>query len=113
MLAELVDGIKQRMKGLAHVHLRILSQLATRYGDEDFVRAGEQAMRFRAHNAHAIKRLLEHVHVVQPDEPIPPLTRGRSLHQMPDDVDCGSLDDYADLDQLDDEPDDERSCHDQ
>jgi hypothetical protein len=111
-LADLVEGIKQRMKGMAHIHLRILSRLAARYGDEAFVRAGEQAMHLRAHNAHTVQRLLEREHILPPDEPIPPLTKSRSLHEITDDVDSGSLDDYADLDQLDDEHQD-GSCHDQ
>jgi hypothetical protein len=103
-LADLVAGIKVRMKGLAHIHLRILSRLAARYGEESFRRAGEQALELRAHNAHTVQRLLEREYPLPPDEPIPPLTAGRSLHELPDDVDCGSLEDYAELDQLDDTP---------
>jgi len=110
-LAELVAGIKQRMKGLAHVHFRILWRLAARYGDEPFLRASEQALRLRAHNAHTIQRLLERECVLPPTEPISPLNDRRSLHEMPDDVDSGSLDDYADLDQLEGDRQDEGVDH--
>jgi transposase len=107
-LADLVAGIKQRMKGLAHVHLRILSRLAARYGDEPFLHTGEQALELRSYNAHTVQRLLERHHPLPPAEPTTPLTQSRSLHEITDEVDSGSLEDYADLDQLDD---DERGDH--
>ncbi len=107
-LADLVAGIKQRMKALAHIHLRILWRLAARYGDEPFLTAAEQALRLRAHNAHTVQRLLARAHVLPPDEPIPPLTVSRSLATgIHDEVDSGSLDDYVDLDRLDQDPHDD------
>ena len=110
-LAELVAGIRQRMKGLAHVHLRILLRLAARYGDEAFLRAGEQAVQLRAYNAHTVQRLLEREHGLPPEEPASPLTKSRSLDEFPDDVDSGSLDDYAEFDELDDDHDVAGGCH--
>jgi transposase len=101
-LAELVAGITRRMKGLAHIHVRILSRLAARHGDEAFLRAGERALQLRACNAHTVKRLLER-DAPPPAEPVPPLTRSRSLGEFTDDVDPGSLDDYAELDELDEQ----------
>jgi transposase len=101
-LAELVAGITRRLKGLAHVHVRILSRLASRHGDEAFVRAGERALQLRAFNAYTVKRLLERDDPL-PSEPVPPLTRSRSLGEFTDDVDPGSLDDYAELDEIDEE----------
>lgn len=103
-LAELIAGITRRMKSLAHVHVRILSRLAARHGDDAFVRAGERALQLRAFNAYSVKRLLERDDPL-PSEPIPPLTRSRSLGEFTDDVDPGSLDDYAELDELDEEED--------
>jgi hypothetical protein len=77
--------------------------MAANFGDEAFLAAAKQAMRHRAYNAYSVRRLLERAHPLPPEEPIPPLTRSRGLHEALDDVDSGSLDDYADLDQLDDD----------
>ncbi len=100
-IADLVVGIKLRMTGLAHVHLRALWRLAAQYGDHDFTSAAETAQSLRAFNAHSVRRLLERSHPVPPDEPLEPLHTAPDAHAL-DDVDSGSLDDYAELDDSDD-----------
>ena len=96
-VANLVVGIKHKMKSFAHVHLAALWRLAALYGDDAFRRAAETAQSYRAFNAHTVRRLLEQSHPVPPDEPIELLNGASGAHAL-DDIDSGSLDDYADLD---------------
>lgn len=98
-LAELVDGLKLRMKNLAHIHLRALWRLAERYGDEAFAEAAARVQSCRRFDAHAVRRILERNHpLLQDDEPVSTLqAQARVLLQLGD-VDGGSLDDYAHLD---------------
>jgi transposase len=96
-IADLVVGIKLRMKGLAHVHLRLLSRMAAQYGDDAFRRAAEAAQSSRANSAHSVRRCLERDHPVPPCENVAPLNTAASAHAL-DEIESGSLDDYADLD---------------
>jgi transposase len=98
-LAELCAGVRLRMKSLSHIHLRALWRLADRWGDEAFVAAASQAQRYRRFNAEAVRRILERQYPL-PDEPEPinPLTATARVLVEIGDVDCGSLDDYAELD---------------
>jgi len=109
-LEALVLGIKKRMKGLAHIHLRALWRLADRYGDENFLKVAERVQDFHRFDAQAVKRILERDFPL-PDEHLPlhsPLTAAARVIASLSDVDSGSLDDYAHLDNpnSDDEEDD-------
>lgn len=98
-LAELVDGIKRRMKGLSHIHLRALWRLADRYGEEAFIKAATRVQTFRRFDAQAVRRILERDHPLVDEEPIEtPLTSSARVLLELGDVDPGSLDDYAHLD---------------
>jgi transposase len=99
-LEALVLGIKKRMKGLAHIHLKTLWRLADRYGDEDFIEVAERVQDFHRFDAQAVKRILERDFPI-PDEHLPlhsPLTAAARVIASLSDVDPGSLDDYAHLD---------------
>jgi len=95
-LAELCAGLRLRMKGLAHVHLRALWRLADRYGEAAFLDAATRAQAFHRFDAQAVRRILEREHPL-PDEPEPctPLTAAARVLVELGDVDAGSLDDYA------------------
>jgi len=98
-LAELTDGIKRRMKSLAHIHLRALWRLADGYGEESFLEAATRAQVFRRFDAQAVRRILERDHPCVEEEPPPaPLTAAARVLVELGDVDSGSLDDYAELD---------------
>ena len=105
-LAELCAGIRLRMKSLAHVHLRALWRLADRYGEPAFLDAATRAQAYHRFDAQAVRRILERDHPL-PDEPEPstPLTAAARVLVELGDVDGGSLDDYAHLDD-DDQGDD-------
>jgi transposase len=99
-LEALALGIKKRMKGLAHIHMRALWRLADRYGDKDFLSVAERVQDFRRFDAQAVKRILEREHPIA-DEHLPlhsPLTAAARVIASLSDVDSGSLDDYAHLD---------------
>lgn len=96
-LAGLVDGLKVKMKTLAPVHLRKLLRLAEAYGQDAFVAAATRAQAFRRFDALAVARILERDHPEPPDEPIIPL--GGVGATVLGEVDPGSLDGYAHLDE--------------
>ena len=99
-LESLVLGIKKRMKGLAHIHLRTLWRLADRYGDEHFLMVAERVQDFHRFDALAVKRILEREFPTT-DDHLPrhsPLTAAARVIASLSDVDSGSLDDYAHLD---------------
>lgn len=105
-LAPLVDGLRLRMKSLAHVHLAKLSRLAERYGDEAFLAAATRAQDLRRFDAKDVERLLERDHPLPPEhEPVPPVGAAARVLVALGDVDPGSLDDYAALDRA--QPDDD------
>jgi hypothetical protein len=98
-LAPLVDGLRLRFKGLAHVHLSKLSRLAERYGDDAFVAAATRVQALRRFDAGDVERLLERDHPLPPEhEPVPPVGAAARALVALGDVDPGSLDDYAALD---------------
>ncbi len=97
-MAELVAGIKLRMKSLAHVHLRALWRLADRYGDKVFIDAASRVQSHRRFDAHAVRRILERENPLPPEEPNTALNASARVLVELGDVDCGSLDDYAHLD---------------
>ncbi|HLF57163.1 MAG TPA: IS21 family transposase [Thermoanaerobaculia bacterium] len=94
-LAELVDGLKGRMKTLAPIHVRALIRLAEQYGERDFLAAASRAQEFRRFDAKAVERILDRM-APPPDEPIPPLSGRGPL--ILGDVDFGSLDSYGQID---------------
>lgn len=98
-LAPLVDGLRLRFKGLAHVHLARLSRLAERYGDAAFLAAATCVQELRRADALDVERVLERDCPVPPQhEPIPPVGAAARALVALGDVDPGSLDDYAGLD---------------
>lgn len=101
-LDELCAGIRRRMKSLAHVHLRALWRLADRYGDDAFAEAAARAQRYRRYDAQAVRRILEREHPLPDEETQAPLTAAARVLVQLGDVDGGSLDDYAHLDDSDD-----------
>jgi transposase len=106
-LEDLVLGIKKKMKGLTHIHLRILWRLADRYGEEIFLPIAERVQTFRRFDAQAIRRILERDHPLTDDAPtVTPLTAAARLLASLGDVDPGSLDDYAHLDSQSNNDDD-------
>jgi transposase len=99
-LEDLVLGIKKKMKGLAHIHLRTLWRLADRYGEDTFLKVAERVQSFHRFDAVAVRRILERDFPI-PDEHIPintPLTAAARVLASLSEVDSGSLDDYAHLD---------------
>ena len=98
-LAGLVQGLAQRMKSLAPIHLRALWRLADLYGEEAFLLAANRALEYRRFNAEAVRRILEREHPL-PENPPPilPLSASARAHALLDEVDPGSLDGYHDLD---------------
>ena len=111
-LDELCGGIRQRMKSLAHVHLRALWRLADRYGDEPFAEAATRAQHYRRFDAHAVRRILDREHPLPDEQPEAPLTAAARVLVELGDVDGGSLDDYAHLDDADDSDTDDSDTDD-
>jgi transposase len=106
-LAALVAGIQQRMKSLAHVHLRALWRLAETHGEEAFLRAALRAQQYRRHDAGAVRRLLERDHPLpQAGPPILPVGEAARVCALLGEVDPGSLQGYAHLDTLTPTPED-------
>lgn len=98
-LAPLVDGLRLRFKGLAHVHLARLSRLAERYGDAVFLAAATRVQELRRFDALDVERVLERDCPLPPQhEPVPPIGAAARALVALGDVDPGSLDDYAGLD---------------
>lgn len=95
-LLPLVDGLKQRMKTLAPIHLRALIRLADQYGEPDFLAAATRVMQYRRYDATAVRRILEQEHpLVIPESGS---TLGSIGPAILGEVDSGSLDAYSRLD---------------
>lgn len=97
-LAPLLEGLKVRMKSIAHIHLRALLRLAARYGEAAFSEAATRAQAYRRFDAHAVRRILERRFPLPPEEPPHSLTAAARVSVLLGDVDGGSLDAFADLD---------------
>lgn len=100
-LQALVDGLKRRMKSFAPFHLRKMLRLCDGYGEEAFLRAALRVQEHRRFDALAIERILEHSHPEVAAElaqggPVAPLT-GHGPVALGE-VDCGSLESFAPLD---------------
>lgn len=101
-LQALVDGLKRRMKSLAPIHLRRMLRQCDRYGQEAFLTAARRAQGYRRFDALAIERILERAHPgtaaeLSAAEPIAPVT-GHGAAALGE-VDCGSLESFAALDE--------------
>jgi hypothetical protein len=97
-LSPLVDGLKHRMKTLAPVHISTLLKLCDHYGQEAFVDAATKAQGFRRFDAFAVKRILEKSHPAPEQEALPVLSGHGPLALGQ--VDSGSLDDFAEFDDV-------------
>lgn len=73
-LAPLGDGLKLRMKTLAHVHFRSLLRLCDRYGEEAFLAAASRAQQYRRFDAAAVERILERSHPLPDGDQVAPLS---------------------------------------
>ncbi len=96
-LLPMVDGLKLRMKTLAHIHLRALVRLADRFGEPAFLAAADRAQQFRRFDAHAVERILERTDPLPADELITPLSGAGPA--LLGEVEPASLDDFDHLDQ--------------
>jgi transposase len=95
-LAPLADGLKLRMKTLAHVHFRSLLRLCGHYGQEAFLGAATRAQEYRRFDAGAVERILEKAHPLAEGDHVAPLS-GAGPAALGD-VEPPSLDAYAHLD---------------
>lgn len=98
-LEDLLAGIQLHMKSLAPIHLRALLRMADTWGDKAFREAALRAQSFRRFDAYAVRRILEQAHPLPLAEPEPGLSAAARVLLRLGDVDQGSLDDYAHLDQ--------------
>jgi transposase len=98
-LAALVEGIAQRMKALAPVHLRALWRLADTYGEEAFLQAARRAVEYRRFNAEAVRRILERDHPLPDPPPVTPMSPSARILAQLSEVEPASLDSFAHLDQ--------------
>ncbi len=73
-LAPLADGLKMRMKTLAHVHFRALLRSCDRYGQESFLAAASRAQHYRRFDAGAVERILEREHPLPDGDQVAPLS---------------------------------------
>ncbi len=95
-LTVLADGLKLRMKTLAHVHFRALLRSCDRYGQEAFLVAAARAQHYRRFDAGAIERILERDHPLPDGDQVLPLS-GLGPTVLGE-VDPPSFDAYAHLD---------------
>jgi transposase len=98
-LAGLLEGIAQRMKALAPVHLRALWRLADTYGETPFLQAAQRALDYRRFNAEAVRRILERDHPLPEPPPVTPMSPAARTLALLSEVDPASLDGFAHLDQ--------------
>ena len=100
-LQPLVDGLKRRLKSLTPIHLRKLLRLCDQYGEEAFLVAARKAQDFRRFDALAIERILEQAHpdtAAEVSGAAPMASLGGQGPTVVGDVECGSLDSFAPLD---------------
>lgn len=100
-LQALVDGLKLHMKSLAPIHVRKMLRLCDGYGEQAFLTAARRAQEYRRFDALAIARILQDAHPEVADElaqgePVTPLS-GHGPVALGE-VDCGSLESFAPLD---------------
>jgi transposase len=98
-LAGLVEGIAKRMKSLAPIHLRALWRLADLYGEPAFLSAAARVLDFRRFNAEAVRRILERDYPLPEPPPVTPMSPAARTLALLSEVEPGSLDSFAHLDQ--------------
>jgi len=97
-LAGLVEGIAQRMKSLAPIHLRALWRLADLYGEPAFLCAASRVLDYRRFNAEAVRRILEREYPLPDPPPVTPMSAAARTLALLSEVEPGSLDSFAHLD---------------
>jgi len=103
-----LGGLKRRVKGLVHVHLRQLLRLAEAYGDAALAEAAGRADAAGLHTAQAVERILTaHYEELEDLQPPLPLGAAARVATLLGDVESGSLDDYAHLDEAKPEAEEE------
>lgn len=110
-LAPLVEGLKLRMKAIAHVHIHALLRLASRYGEEALLEAATHVQEHNRFDAYAVKRILERDHPLpEGDLPIFPQNGARAAVLLGE-VDGGSIDNYSHFDTLEALEEEEEGGH--
>lgn len=100
-LGEFLAGLQRHVKGLIHVHMRRLLRAAERYGDEAVAQAASTAHEAGLHTAQAVERILAASYEEVADlDPIVPLGAERRANALLGEVESGSLEDYAHLDDV-------------
>jgi transposase len=90
-----LDGLLARMKSLAHVHLRRIEELVSRYGEADVREAVARAAAYGNYNALAVERILQAARPnVVPEAPFALLASPAALGAL-DDVESGSPKEYT------------------
>ncbi|MGE0712322.1 MAG: IS21 family transposase [Planctomycetota bacterium] len=101
-LEDFLCGLKLRVKTLVHVHLRQLLRLAERFGDAALEQAAQRAHAAGLHTAQAVERILAAEHPeLEDQEPVVPLGTEARVNVLLGEVEGGTLDDYAYLDDAD------------
>lgn len=96
-----LTGLRLRVKSLVHVHLRRLLLLAERYGEAALLSAAETAHQAGLHTANSVERILERDYQeLEEADPVVPLEAETRVVTLLGDVESGSLDDYAHLDDV-------------
>lgn len=98
-LEPMVTGLKLRMKGLAHIHIRALLRLVDRFGESDFRAAVRRAQEHRNYSARAVEAILLRT-AVEREPDVTPMLGGVGAAALGD-IDGGTLDAYAHLDDID------------
>lgn len=104
--AQFLDGLKARMKSLYHIHVSQIERLARIYGEPAVEQAIARAARYANYNANAVERMLRDQYPLKAVEPEPLAGGSAATLAQLDEMEDGSLDDYAHLD-FDDEEDDD------
>lgn len=97
MLEPLVDGLKQNLGGIAHVHLYHLLRLSEEFGLDAFLVAAIQAQDYKRFNAYAVRRILEKTTPIAPDS-LPTIMNGLGPTILGE-VEEAGLEEFAHLDQ--------------
>ena len=97
-LAPFAEGLKRKMKSIAHIHLRAILRLAASYGEAALTEAMGRALDHRRFDAYAVRRILERSFPLPEEEPPHSLTAAARVTVLLGEVDGGTLEGFADLD---------------
>ncbi|EKD37493.1 MAG: transposase [uncultured bacterium] len=95
-LSSLIDGLKEKMKGIAGIHLGLLLRLAESYGSDIFLAAARKAQEYRRFSAYAVKRILEREYPEPPENLTAPCNGLGAI--ILGEVEEADLDEFAHLD---------------